>query len=92
MSVTVKIPAQLRPVVGDQATVAIESTGTVSEVLDALYVEFPDLQDRISENGELRRFVNVYVADEDIRFGDGLETVVPDGSEVTILPAVAGGS
>ena len=60
-------------------------------MLDALYGQFPDLKDRISENGELRRFVNVYVADEDIRFGDGLETEVADGSEVTILPAVAGG-
>ncbi|MBJ7459080.1 MAG: MoaD family protein [Thermoleophilaceae bacterium] len=91
MAVTVKIPAQLRPVVDNQATVSIETGGTVSEVLDALYAKFPDLQDRISENGELRRFVNVYVADEDIRFGDGLQTSVADGSEVTILPAVAGG-
>lgn len=91
MSVTVKIPAQLRPVVDGQATVDVEGA-TVSEVLDALYGKFPDLEDRISENGELRRFVNVYVADEDIRFGDGLETAVADGSELTILPAVAGGS
>lgn len=91
MAVTVKIPAQLRPVVDNQATVAVEANGTVSDVLDALYGEFPELRDRISENGELRRFVNVYVADEDIRFGDGLDTQVADGSEVTILPAVAGG-
>lgn len=91
MAVTVKIPAQLRPVVGNQATVEVATAGTVSDVLDALYAEFPDLQDRISENGELRRFVNVYVADEDIRFGEGLETAVADGSDVTILPAVAGG-
>lgn len=91
MAVTVKIPAQLRPVVDNQATVSVDSSGTVSDVLDALYTEFPELKDRISENGELRRFVNVYVADEDIRFGDGLDTEVADGSEVTILPAVAGG-
>lgn len=91
MAVTVKIPAQLRPVVGNQATVEIATAGTVSDVLDALYVEYPELQDRISENGELRRFVNVYVADEDIRFGDGLDTAVVDGTDVTILPAVAGG-
>ena len=91
MAVTVKIPAQLRPVVDNQATVQVDNGGTVSDVLDSLYEKFPELQDRISENGELRRFVNVYVADEDIRFGDGLETVVNDGSEVTILPAVAGG-
>jgi molybdopterin synthase sulfur carrier subunit len=91
MAVTVKIPAQLRPVVDNQATVEVPTAGTVTEVLDALYEQFPELQDRISENGELRRFVNVYVADEDIRFGEGLDTVVNDGSEVTILPAVAGG-
>lgn len=91
MAVTVKIPAQLRPVVDNQATVAVEASGTVSDVLDALYGEFPELRERISENGELRRFVNVYVADEDIRFGDGLDTQVADGTEVTILPAVAGG-
>lgn len=91
MAVTVKIPAQLRPVVGNQPTVSVESSGSVSDVLDALYGEFPELKERISENGELRRFVNVYVADEDIRFGDGLDTPVDDGSEVTILPAVAGG-
>lgn len=90
MAVTVKIPAQLRPVVDNQATVQATGT-TVSEVLDSLYEQFPDLQDRISENGELRRFVNVYVADEDIRFGDGIDTAVAEGSEVTILPAVAGG-
>ncbi|MBI4898475.1 MAG: MoaD family protein [Actinobacteria bacterium] len=92
MAITVKIPAQLRPVVGGQAAVQVDASGNVSQVLDALYDEFPELRERISENGELRRFVNVYVADEDIRFGDGLNTEVADGSEVTILPAVAGGA
>lgn len=91
MAITVKIPAQLRPVVDGRATVDVDQAETVAEVLESLYGEFPELRDRISENGELRRFVNVYVADEDIRFGDGLATSVADGSEVTILPAVAGG-
>lgn len=91
MAVTVKIPAQLRPVVGNQATVDVDSAGTVGEVLESLYGQFPELRERICENGELRRFVNVYVADEDIRFGDGLATGVADGTDVTILPAVAGG-
>jgi MoaD family protein len=91
MAVTVKIPTQLRNVVGGQAAVEVEASGTVEDVLNALYTEFPDLETRISEGGELRRFVNVYVADEDIRFGDGLATAVTDGQEVTILPAVAGG-
>jgi molybdopterin converting factor small subunit len=91
MAITVKIPAQLRPIVEGQATIEVEGVGTVAEVLADLYGRYPELQDRISENGELRRFVNVYVADEDIRFGEGLGTAVADGADVTILPAVAGG-
>ena len=62
------------------------------EVLDGLYERFEGLRDRIAEDGDLRRFVNVYVGGEDIRFLDGLDTSVEDGDEVTILPAVAGGS
>ena len=65
---------------------------SVGEALDALYARFDGLRDRITEDGELRRFVNVYVGGEDIRFGQGLETPVGDGDEITILPAVAGGA
>jgi MoaD family protein len=90
MAVTVKIPTQLRATTGGQADLSAEGT-TVGEVLDAVFAEHGDLRDRITEEGELRRFVNVYVGGEDIRFGDGLETTVADGAEVTILPAVAGG-
>ena len=65
---------------------------TVQEVLDGLYDRFGELRERISdEDGSLRRFVNVYVGGEDIRFLDGLQTPVADGAELTILPAVAGG-
>lgn len=91
MAVTVKIPTQLRNVVNGEASVEVDAQGTVEDVLNALYEQFPELESRISEGGELRRFVNVYVADQDIRFGDGLGTAVADGQEVTILPAVAGG-
>jgi MoaD family protein len=91
MSVTVKIPTQLRAVTGGEAEAAVEEAGTVGEVLDGLYERFDGLRDRIAEDGGLRRFVNVYVGGEDIRFLDGLETAVDDGDEVTILPAVAGG-
>jgi sulfur-carrier protein len=63
----------------------------VGEVLDAVFERHQDLRERITENGDLRRFVNVYVAGEDIRFKDGLETEISEGDEVTILPAVAGG-
>lgn len=90
MSVTVKIPSQLRPATGGESAVEVEGT-TVGEALDAVFAAHEGLKDRITENGDLRRFVNVYVAGEDIRFKDGLETSIADGAEVTILPAVAGG-
>lgn len=91
MSVTVKIPTQLRAVTGGEAETSVEEASTVGEVLDGLYERFDGLRDRIAEDGGLRRFVNVYVGGEDIRFLDGLDTAVDDGDEVTILPAVAGG-
>jgi sulfur-carrier protein len=91
MSVNVKIPTQLRSVTGGEAETSIDGATTVGEVLDGLYERYDGLRDRIAEDGDLRRFVNVYVGGEDIRFLDGLETEVDDGDEVTILPAVAGG-
>jgi len=92
VAITVKIPTQLRAVTAGDAEAAIDDAGTVGEVLDGLYERYDGLRERIAEDGDLRRFVNVYVGGEDIRFLDGLETVVEDGDEVTILPAVAGGS
>ena len=66
---------------------------TVGDVLNGLYSQFEELRERISDgDGSLRRFVNVYVGGEDVRFLDGLQTPVDDGAEVTILPAVAGGA
>ena len=91
VSVTVKIPTQLRSVTGGDAEALVDDATTVGEVLDGLYDRYDGLRDRIAEDGDLRRFVNVYVAGEDIRFLDGLDTPVEDGDEVTILPAVAGG-
>ena len=91
MSVKVKIPTQLRSVTGGDAETQVEEAGTVGEVLDGLYDRYDGLRDRIAEDGDLRRFVNVYVGGEDIRFLEGLDTAVEDGDEVTILPAVAGG-
>jgi molybdopterin synthase sulfur carrier subunit len=90
MPVRVKIPTQLREATDGEATASVDGA-TVGEVLDSLYERFGELRSRISEDGGLRRFVNVYVAGEDIRFLDGLDTPVKDGDEVTILPAVAGG-
>ena len=91
MAVIVKIPTQLRSVTGGDAEAEVEEAATVGEVLDGLYERYEGLRDRIAEDGDLRRFVNVYVQGEDIRFLDGLDTTVEDGDEVTILPAVAGG-
>lgn len=90
MAVTVKLPTQLRDAAGGNAEVAVEG-GTVGEALNALFEQHAELRDRLFQDGELRRFVNVFVAGEDVRYLDGLETAVPAGGELTILPAVAGG-
>jgi len=91
MAVLVKIPTQLRAAAGGEAETEVDGT-TVQEVLDRLYARHGELRERISdEDGALRRFVNVYLAGEDFRFLDGLQTPVADGAELTILPAVAGG-
>jgi MoaD family protein len=92
MAVTVKIPTQLRAVTSGESETTVDEATTVGEVLDGLYERYDGLRDRIAEDGDLRRFVNVYVDGEDIRFLDGLDTAVEDGDEVTILPAVAGGA
>jgi sulfur-carrier protein len=91
MAVKVKIPTQLRTAAGGESELEVDGA-TVGEVLDALFERHGELRDRLSDdNGGLRRFVNVYVDGEDIRFTDGLHTTVADGDEVQILPAVAGG-
>jgi sulfur-carrier protein len=91
MAVTVKIPTQLRAAAGGESEAVLDGV-TVREVLNGLYERFDGLGARIAdESGSLRRFVNVYLSGEDIRFLDGLDTPVADGAELTILPAVAGG-
>jgi molybdopterin synthase sulfur carrier subunit len=91
MGVLVKIPTQLRAAAGGEAEAQVDGA-TVQEVLDGLFERHDELRTRLyDDDGGLRRFVNVYVAGEDIRFLDGLKTPVEDGSELTILPAVAGG-
>lgn len=91
MAVTVRIPTQLRELSGGAAELSVEG-GTVSEVLKALETAHPGFAERLyDEQGQLRRFVNVFVADEDIRFQQGLDTPTPDGTTVSIVPAVAGG-
>ena len=91
MSVKVKLPTQLRAAAGGATELRVDG-GTVAEVLDAAYAQQPELRERLTDgDGALRRFVNVYVDGEDIRFGDGLATPVAAGAEVQVLPAVAGG-
>lgn len=92
MSVKVRIPTPLRKLTKDQAEV--EATGsTIRDVVDDLDKQFPGFKERMCDDqGELRRFVNVYVGEEDIRFLKGLETEIPSGELVSIIPAVAGGS
>ena len=91
MPVTVKIPPQLRSATGGESAPKAEGS-TVGEVLGALYADHAELRDRVAgDDGQIRRFVNVFLDGEDIRFLDGLDTPVADGAEMTILPAVAGG-
>ena len=92
MSVTVRIPTQLRELSGGAAELSAEGA-TVADVLKALEAAHPGFAERLfDDQGELRRFVNVFVADEDIRFLDGVNTDVADGTTVSIIPAVAGGA
>ncbi|MGW5093572.1 MoaD/ThiS family protein [Streptomyces nodosus] len=91
MAIEVRIPTILRQYTGGQK--AVEGTGeTLAELITDLETRHAGIQDRIVDGGELRRFVNVYLNDEDVRFLDGISTKVADGDSVTILPAVAGGS
>ena len=89
--VTVRIPTQLRELSAGAPEVELEGK-TVAEILQALEEQHPGFAARLhDENGDLRRFVNVFVADEDIRFLQGVDTAVTDGQTVSIVPAVAGG-
>jgi molybdopterin synthase sulfur carrier subunit len=92
VSINVRIPTILRTYTQDQSQVTAEGA-TLTEVLDSLEASFPGIKARVvDEQGALRRFVNIYVAEEDVRFASGLDTPTPDGAQVSIIPAVAGGS
>ena len=91
MSVTVRVPTTLRTLTGGASEVAVDGA-TVGEVLKSLESAHPGFAERLlDDEGGLRRFVNVFVADDDVRFLEGLDTPVPDGETVSIIPAVAGG-
>jgi sulfur-carrier protein len=91
MAVNVRIPTPLRKLTQDKDTV--QSTGkTINDIVENLEKQYPGLKERLcDERGELRRFVNIYLNDEDIRFAQGKATAVKDGDEISIIPAIAGG-
>ena len=89
---TIRIPTQLRTLTGGAGEVTVDGS-SVGEALKALDAAHPGFGDRLFDDaGKIRRFVNVFVADEDIRFLDGASTAVEDGTTISIIPAVAGGS
>ena len=91
MSVSVRIPTILRTYTGGESEVSADG-GTLAEVLDSLDGSYPGIKARIlDDQGAIRRFVNVYVGNDDVRFLQALETSTPDGTQISVIPAVAGG-
>ncbi len=91
MSIKVRIPTPLRKLTNEEELVELEAA-TVAAAIDELQVRFPGIKERLlDEKGEVRRFVNVYVNEEDIRFLQNQATPLPDGAEISIIPAIAGG-
>ena len=90
MPVTVRIPTPLRSLTGGEEQIQA-SGSTVKEVIDNLESRHPGMKDRLLDDKGVRRFVNIYVGDEDIRFLDGLQTALKEGEEISIVPAIAGG-
>jgi sulfur-carrier protein len=91
VSVSVRVPTILRPYTQGVSEVSAEGS-TLTEVLESLDSSYPGIKGRVlDDSGELRRFVNVYVDDDDVRFADGLQTSIKAGGQVSIIPAVAGG-
>jgi molybdopterin converting factor small subunit len=88
--VTVRIPTPLRTLTGGEEQVLVPGA-TLREVIDTLEKKHPGIRDRLLDDKGVRRFVNIYVGDEDVRFLDGLETKINAGTEVSIVPAIAGG-
>lgn len=91
MSATVRIPTILRPLTGGAAEVSAEGQ-TLVDVLAALDSDYPGIKGRVvDDSGQIRRFVNIYVDDVDVRFAEGLQTATPQDTRISIIPAVAGG-
>jgi molybdopterin converting factor small subunit len=92
MSVTLRVPTILRTLTGGAAEVPVEGAATLAELIDKVDAAHPGIRGRVlDDDGKIRRFVNVYVGEDDVRFAQGLDTPTPDGVTVSIIPAVAGG-
>ena len=94
MSVAVRVPTILRTYTGGESSVSVEvgENATLADVVTALEASYPGIKARVlDDTGAIRRFVNVYVNDDDVRFAQGLETPTPTGAKVSVIPAVAGG-
>ena len=90
MAVTVRIPTPLQRLTDGKADVVVNAKN-VSELIDALEKDYPGMKERLSDGGKVRRFINIYVNDEDIRFSNKENTVLKDGDIISIVPAIAGG-
>ena len=91
MAVTVRIPTPLRTLTGGNEEVALESPSTVGDAVDQLEKKHPGIRERLLDDKGVRKFINIYVGEEDIRFLDGLKTALKDGEQISIVPAIAGG-
>jgi len=90
VSVKVRIPSQLRQLTGGEGMIEMDA-GTIGGIIMELENLNPGIAERLLDNGEVRRFINIYIDGDDIRFAEGMETEVADGAEISIVPAVAGG-
>jgi len=91
MSVTVRIPTPLRTLTGGNEEVSLEAPSTVGDAIEQMEKKHPGVKDRLLDEKGVRKFINIYVGEEDIRFLDGLGTKLKDGEQISIVPAIAGG-
>ncbi|HUJ17546.1 MAG TPA: MoaD/ThiS family protein [Nitrospirota bacterium] len=90
MAIKVRIPTPLQKITNGKAEVEC-SAKNIAELVDALERDYPGMKERLSEGGKIRRFINIYVNEEDIRFVNREETALKDGDDISIVPAIAGG-
>ena len=92
MAITVQIPSPLQKLTNGQAVVEVSDVATIEELLDGLESSCPGIKEKLEKDGEIRGYINIFVNDDDIRFGKGKGTSVKDGDSVTIMPSIAGGT